>query len=216
MAIHGDEADSHRRRTFSILTVGSLTVPPGQLFDNKFLVFCLDNSVATPDTASTLEKWVAHSLAELQQGSFSQVDPWGAPFPSNYPNRSGDICGGFKCVLAMVKGDEKWHQRTFRTVTSWVSKNPCLHCAASVNSSRLLYTSFGPNAPHRNTLVSTTTFIEQVAQCQTWTAVPGFSIEMVTYDWLHITDLCIIPECSASALKLVCNTCRHHCVYSLC
>ena len=63
--MHGDEADSHRRRNFSVLTVSSLACH-GPLFDYKFLVYCLDNSVATTDTASMLERYVAHSLAELQ------------------------------------------------------------------------------------------------------------------------------------------------------
>lgn len=192
------------------MTVGSLTTS-GTLYDVKFLTYCLDNSVAATDTASTLERWVAHSLSELQQGVFSEVDPWNNPFPSKGHKRRGQICGGWLCVLALVKGDEKWHQRTFKPTTSWVSSNPCLHCSASSSSSsgNLLYTNFGARADHRKTLRTTTEFIARVAQMHTWTCVPGFSISMVIYDWLHVTDLCIIPECSASALKLVGNTCSH-------
>ena len=37
----------------------------------------------------------------------------------------------------------------------------------------------------------------------TWTTVPGFHIGCVVYDWLHIVDLCVIPECAGSALSLV-------------
>lgn len=205
LAVHGDEADSHRRRSFSILTIHSLTVH-GTLFDKKFLIYCLDNSVAHSNTAATLERYVAHSLAELQTGTFSGLDPWNRPFSPKHRNLSdnGQICGGWKFVLSMVKGDEKWHQRTFRTSKSWVSSSPCLHCSASSNNDQgLIYTSFGPNAAHRSTLTSNTDFIQNIVQCHTWTTVPGFHISMVVYDWLHVTDLCIVPECSGSALKLV-------------
>ena len=213
IAVHGDEADSHRRRSFSILTFYSLTTS-GTIFENKFLTYCLDNSVATETTASTLERWVAHSLSELQEGFFSQVDPWGQDFPRK--NRSGPICDGWKFIVAMVKGDEKWHQRAFRTTKSWVSRDPCIHCGASsaANSGELLYTSFGPLAGHRSTLRSTTTFVSEVCQMQVWTTIPGFNLSMVCYDWLHVTDLCIVPECGASALKLALTgvwtvTCMH-------
>lgn len=207
IVVHGDEADSHRRRNFSLLTFGSLTVS-GTIFEKKFLIYCLDNSVAHAGTACTLERWVAHSLAELQTGSFSNVDPWNNPFPAHYAARSGEICGGYKFIFAMIKGDEKWIQRTFRTTKSWVSSNPCLHCAASSNEdSRLLYTSFGPAAPHRETLRSTGEFIGQICQMHTWTTVPGFHIHMIVYDWLHLLDLCIIPETAGSALHLVGTRC---------
>lgn len=220
VAIHGDEADSHRRRTFSVLTMSSLTTS-GNLFDVKVLCFALDNSQATPQTGWTLEKWIALSLAELQNGVFSELDPWGEPFPVRKAfdkQRSGQIADGWRCVPAVIKGDEKWIQRTFFTNRSWVSANPCLHCGATTAAdSPLLYTPFGPSALHRSAQTSSESFVAEVCRVHTWTLIPGFHIMNIQYDWLHIVDLCIVPECAASALILGCCSgfgvcvcaCRH-------
>ena len=35
-----------------------------------------------------------------------------------------------------------------------------------------------------------------------WTRVPGFCPSMVMYDLLHVLDLSLIPDCSASATRL--------------
>lgn len=49
-------------------------------------------------------------------------------------------------------------------------------------------------------MLGTSEFIEGVAGVQAWLRVPGWSIEMLQFDWLHVMDLTIIPECSASCL----------------
>lgn len=200
ISLHGDDADSHRRRTFNICTFQSLTVP-GAFYDKSVVLFCLDNSVALPETASTLEKWVGWSISELQEGCFSTIDPFGAVFaPAVDKNRTGSIADGFRCILMMHKGDEKYHQKVYRPAKSWVSENCCLHCRATVSAGPLMYTAFGRDAGHRTTLTTTRDFIENIARCQSITCVPGWSMGMIVYDWMHIVDLCIIPECAASAL----------------
>ena len=49
-------------------------------------------------------------------------------------------------------------------------------------------------------MLSTSAFIERVAGVQTWIRIPGFHIEFLQHDLLHVCDLTIIPECAASAL----------------
>ena len=62
----------------------------------------------------------------------------------------------------------------------------------------MLYTMFGPSAPHRRTLVSTVEFIESRCHMNPWIRIPGFDMQLVLADWLHIVDLAITPEVSAS------------------
>lgn len=175
------------------------------MFDTKIVLFCLDNAQSVPETAWTLEKWVSWSLMELQEGRFFTTDPWGSPYhpPGPDQQRNGQIAGGWKCIFMMHKGDEKYHQRVYKPTSSWVSSSVCLHCRASVSDPELLYTDFGRGAKHRQTLTTGPHFIENVSRCQTFTTVPGWDIGLIVYDWLHIVDLCIIPECAASMLMLV-------------
>lgn len=188
--------------------MGSLAVS-GSSYDTKIVLFVLDNSVSVPETSWTLEKWIAWSISELQEGEFSPLDPWGAPYEPQRAGqeRHGSIASGWRCVLIMHKGDEKYHQRVYRPNKSWVSSSCCLHCRASVSDPDLLYTDFGISANHRRTLVSGLDFIENVSRCQTFTGVPGWDISLIVYDWLHIVDLCIIPECAGSALLLRLGLC---------
>ena len=106
LIIHGDDADSHRRRSFMILTLGSL-LTFGSMFDSKLLVYCLDNACACESTYSTLDAWIVWSLTELQLGHYLDVDPYGEQYP-RYPRfaegRSGLIAEGWKGIAVMHKG----------------------------------------------------------------------------------------------------------------
>lgn len=201
LAVHGDDAEAHRRRSFSICTFGSLLVK-GSFWDTKLLSFCTDVSQCSSETTHQLELWLTWSLLELQLGEFLDVDPWGQPYPPFLKGRSGKICGEWKAVLVAHKGDERYMQKSYRPLSSWVSDNVCLVCAASQTQEDLLYTQFGPSALHRSSMTSTKKFIQDISQVQTFTALPGWHIFCVQFDLLHVCDLAIIPECAASALYL--------------
>lgn len=201
IVIHGDDADSHRRRSFMVLTVGSL-LATGNMFDTKLLCYVLDNSRTTSGTVSTLDKWISWSLLELQLGIFLDLDPWGRPYPRHSAGRIGSIMDGWRAVLVCHKGDEKYIQKVYKTSHGAVSKNICILCEASNEcGSQMLYTYHGATAPHRATLFSTSQFIEKVAGVDSWVRMPGWHIRYVQLDWLHVMDLTIIPECAGSALQ---------------
>ena len=103
LVVHGDGADSHRRRSFLVLTLGSLVVS-GNFWDCKFLLYCLDESRATPDTVSPLDLWCAWSMTELQLGSYMDKDPWGRSLAAfDTGKRQGLIAGGYKGILCYHK-----------------------------------------------------------------------------------------------------------------
>ena len=202
LAIHGDDGESHRRRSFCITTFCSLTAEYGQFWDNKFLISVEDNSQCTIETHQTLSAWVAWSITELQLGHFLDIGPFQEPYPRFHHGRSGPIAGSYRGILVVHKGDEKFIQKEYHTSRSWVSKSVCLLCGASRHNEQLLYTHFGPQAAHRQCKVTSETFISQISRTQTFTRIPGWSIFLVQHDWLHVVDLSIIPECAASALML--------------
>jgi hypothetical protein len=108
--------------------------------------------------------------------------------------------GGYRAVLAMHKGDEKYLQKAYKTSRSAVSRHVCMVCKASSDDGPMIYTAHGPNAAHRSTLINTDSFIEDVAGVHTWVKLPGWSPQILAHDWLHLVDLTLIPEASASAL----------------
>ena len=200
LVLHGDDAESHRRRSFCVVTMGSLAVGGISMWDSKFLLYVTDNSRCTDDTFATLDLWVAWSLAELQLGAYMDINPYGLEHPPFRCKRNGLIAGGYRGVVCFFKGDEKYIQKCFKTSHSAVSKNCCFVCKASLEEGPLLYTHHGLKAPHRETRMTTGEFITGVVGVRTFISIPGFHVNMVVYDWLHIVDLCIIPEVSASAL----------------
>ena len=173
------------------------------MFDTKLVCYVLDNSRAMSTTSSTLDFWMTWAVMELQLGFYLDVDPWGRPLDWHSNGRSGAIMDGWRGVLVCHKGDEKYIQKTYRTSHTAVSKHICVLCRASNDETTgpgMLYTCHGPQAGHRSTLLTTAEFIRDVAGVATWTTLPGWDVAYIQHDFLHVVDLTIIPECSASAL----------------
>ena len=200
LVLHGDDADSHRRRSFCILTFGSLLVSGVSMWDSKYVMYIMDNSRAVNETFSTLDLWCMWSLTELQLGTFLDVNPFGQQHHLYDKGRRGLIAGGWRGIVVYHKGDEKYIQRAYKASHSAVSKNVCLQCLATSSDGPMVYTHHGPSAPHRATKLSTPAFIEKVVGVRTWVALPGWDISMLAHDWLHVVDLSLVPEAAASTL----------------
>ena len=142
-----------------------------------------------------IDKWIVYGLMELQDGQFRSTDPWGQQFDRGF---AGPICGPYIGILVGLKGDEKYTQRCLKTVSSPISEEVCIFCKAS-QSGPLMYTQHGIHAPHRKTLTKNSDFFEHGCRhpCA-WLELPGFHIERVLLDWLHVVDLSLTPECAAS------------------
>ncbi|CAJ1459448.1 unnamed protein product [Effrenium voratum] len=204
LAVHGDDAESHRRRSFTITTVSSL-LTGGSPWDSRLLIYCMDTARATDSTYDVLDSWVVHSLTELQLGVFLDVDAFGRPWPDR-PNKGQPIAGGWRGVICCHKGDEKYLARAYHTNTSWQSKYCCWLCRASRTNPSMLYTLHGRFAPHRATACSTESFIVSGCKGTPWVRLPGFHVQMLSNDYLHITDLALIPDAAASALVELTST----------
>ena len=172
----------------------------GTIFQNKFLIYTLDNSVSEMETIATMDLWTSWSLMECQLGYYMDTDPYGRPHGPHASGRSGAIASGWRLVLVGHKGDEKYHQKIYRASHSAVSRHVCLLCGATNEEGAMLYTHHGVEAAHRQSMLDTTAFIRRVAGLRTWTALPGWNVQMIWHDYLHVVDLTICPEISASCL----------------
>ncbi len=191
---HGDEADAHRRRSFCVASMTSPLAPPRSSWDNRVLLYVTDTSRSLPETYDTLDAYMVHSFCELQEGKFLDVDPYGRSWKRSV---SGAIMGDYRAVLCGIKGDQKYLQRCLKLKTNWNSERVCMYCNAT-NAGNTIYTAFGPAAPHRASLTSTQQFIESRCFPNPWVRLPGFHIELVLTDWLHLVDLSLTPEVAAS------------------
>ena len=200
LVVHGDDADAHRRRSFLVTTISS-ALTDGSVWDTKFLMYCLDNSRSTSDTIKTLDQWVCWSLVELQLGHFLDRDPFDRPYEKYSGKRKGAIANTYRGVLVCHKGDERYLQKVYAMTHSAVSQQVCFVCRAS-QSGPNLYSLYGPSAPHRSTMMTTHDFITSACGQQAWTRLPGWSISLLAFDYLHVVDLTVVPECAASATWL--------------
>ena len=198
LVVFGDDADSHRRRSFYICTLSSPLCNSGDSWDSKLLLCALDNSRAIPETYDAIDAWIIHSLTECQEGRFFSVNPWGETYDRGMVGR---ICGPYCGIVVGLKGDEKFIQRTLKTNASWISDGVCLYCKAS-QKGNMQYTFFGEKAPHRGTLVSNDAFFRHGCRMNAWLRLPGFHVDRIFLDWLHLVDLALTPEASASVAQL--------------
>ena len=196
---HGDDADSHRRRSFCCFTIASPLSPSRSSWDTRVLLYIVDTSRALPETYDVLDSWVVLGLCELQEGKWMNVDIYGRPWDRG---KSGRICGKYTGVWVALKGDQKFLQRALKLNTSATSDQVCMYCRAT-SSGQMVYTAFGPSAPHRSTLVTNDFFFHSGCRPNSWLRLPGFDVQRVLADWLHLIDLSLIPETSASVTWLV-------------
>ena len=123
LMIHGDGADSHRRRSFMITTVGSV-VTQGSMWDTRFVCYVFDETRAAEDSLATLDTRVCWSLLEAQLGHYLDLDPFGRPYaPYKDHGRRGLIMGRYRAVLAIHKGDEKYLQNIPKQQLSCLSQH---------------------------------------------------------------------------------------------
>ncbi|CAL1137508.1 unnamed protein product [Cladocopium goreaui] len=133
-------------------------------------------------------------------GRFFEIGPFGDPIPGRENKGGQEIAGGYRGILTVHRGDEKYLVKAYHLTISWLSQRCCWSCHASrMSNSELLFTHFGPNAQHRQTLVGTAEFI-QSCKPNAWVNLPGWHVEVVSYDFLHVFDLTLVPDAAASAL----------------
>lgn len=200
LIVHADDAESHRRRSFTVCSMASLLVEGGSPWETRLLLYCLDVARSTAETTDGLDAYLVWSFTELMTGRYLEHGPWSDEMPRRAKLGGKLIADGWRAIVCVHRGDEKYLQKCYHMRISWVSEEVCWRCRASrLPDSSELYTFFGPNASHRSTLCDTAGFIERTCRANPWVRLPGFHASMVWYDFLHVFDLTIQPDAAASA-----------------
>lgn len=124
--VHGDDAESHRRRSFCVVSWGSC-LTHGSPYDTRFVIYAGDNNRCFDASYQALDAWVVWSLQELLIGEWAQTDPWGQPMQRS---KHGPIANGWRACLVVHKGDESYLAKAYKTTNTWVSHDICMLCKA--------------------------------------------------------------------------------------
>ena len=201
LIFHCDDGEAHRRRSFMIASFGSAVVH-GSRWNSRYLLYCTDNAKCTHQTFDLLDTWLAWSFTELGAGKWLQHSPWNEHMENRTSKCGMPIAGPWRGILFAHRGDEKALAKSFHVKNTWISPDVCFTCLASrLSNSVEIYTAFGRNAHHRQTILGLHDFIQNTGS-NAWCRVPGFHPSMILYDWLHVLDLSLIPDASASAARL--------------
>lgn len=136
-------------------------------------------------------------------GRYMEMGPWSEKVPKRKGLDGKLLANGYRGILVVHRGDEKYiTEKAYHIGVSWLSQQCCWSCRASrMRDSNMLYTHFGPNALHRQSLMDTAGFI-QLCKPNAWVHLPGWSVEVLAYDLLHVFDLTLVPDAAASVLQL--------------
>ena len=134
---HGDDAEMHKRRSFTICTVASALLGPGIVtWDHKLLLSCFDSSTAGESTATEIDEWICWGLVSAAAGVYLDHDWHGRQFDGNYmpalyAKAGTPIAGPFRFVFAGHKGDQKYLHACYKYENYWTSEEVCRSCADS-------------------------------------------------------------------------------------
>ena len=172
LVIHADDAESHRRRAFCVMTLASALIGQRSPWDSRMLLYITDNQHCCDETWNTLDAWVCWSLQELSLGVWQTKNPFGEDMPERASHAGLQIAQGYRGILVCHKGDQKYIQRAYHMQGSWVSECVCWLCRAT-RTGQLCYTLHGKGAPHRQTKVPWHTKTKNGHTC---TQVSGFNL----------------------------------------
>ena len=133
--LHGDDAELHKRRSFSISTVSS-ALTSGATWEHKLLLSCFDNSSAGDSTASEIDSWHCWGVVCAMAGVYLDHDWYGRKFDENYfpelyAKAGSKVAGDFRFVFAGHKGDQVYLHKCYKFENYWTGQQVCRSCADS-------------------------------------------------------------------------------------
>eukprot|EP00434_Breviolum_minutum_P044970 symbB.v1.2.040227.t1/scaffold7085.1/size15199/2 len=211
--IFGDGAESHRKHKFEILTL-VLPVLTGRsaTMDTHILLSCMSGTYCNSSSRLRILETLRWSFDALSSGCFPKADPWGTEWSeSYYPHRKSmggqRIAGPYVGVLEGLQGDQDFI-RVLMSPSRFFSRQYCCYYCRAVQwvyidendqLSNYLYTSFGPDAHHRQTLVSTHEWFD-VNSATPLAQIVGWSPWRIMPDIMHITHLAVATDVITSCL----------------
>ena len=198
LILHGDDAECHRRRSFTVVSFASVTIGHCSPFESLYILYCMDVNRSCDSTLDQLDSWLMWSFCELLDGRWSHKGPWSQDVERR-SNMTGEIADVYRGILTFHRGDEKYMAKAYHMRVTWLSHQVCWRCKASRTAgSENLYTYHGRGAPRRETMIGLEEFVADTCAPNCWIQMPGFDPSMIFFDFLHVFDLTIVADAAAN------------------
>jgi hypothetical protein len=206
--VHGDDAGMAGAESVLVITWGSVAVY-GPTLDTRLLFSVVKvNEMIKPDTLQECYSVLRWSLEALARGRYPDRDHRDVLFsPTHHPERfrwakeliAGEMVGAW----SEMRGDWKWLAESLYLQTHYGTPGICHLCRAHRIIRRLDYREVGPDARHRNTLVTAWDWwvlYSSAVLVSPLIMIVGFNCWRVLIDALHTLDLGLYQHAAASAV----------------
>ena len=105
------------------------------------------------------------------------------------------------------KADLKARKQCHLFTKYYLCKHCCERCSAvkptSSEDHPMSYKNMAPSAPYATTCINHEEYVATCDRISPWSAIDGFQLETVTYDWMHVVYLGTARDHVPSALKML-------------
>ena len=159
---------------------------------------------STLHTLDALWDVLAWSFRALAAGVYPTCDHRGRPFVGDDWRlaKAGQLMP-YRGAVVMFRGDWPWLSTVFQVATHG-STHVCFLCGATTRSDECPFTDASLDAAWRGSLVSPVGWFEDrfrrglyVSSVFSW---PGFTLQNVVLDWMHMVDLGVAQACLGNIL----------------
>ena len=113
LIVHADDAESHRRRSFTVCSMSSLLVEGGSPWESRLLLYCIDVARSCAETTDALDAYLVWSFTELSAGRYLEHGPWSEDMPRRAQLGGKPIADGWRAIVCVHRGDEKYLQKCY-------------------------------------------------------------------------------------------------------
>ena len=207
---HNDGVEVHKNQEHIVFSWGSLLGTSTHVLDRKFLLTSLpykhvrDRAWRT-SAFSEIARFVAWLHEVLSSGIMPATGFYNEELTGQRAEWAGrPVAGPWRFAFVGCKGDGKARVETHQFRRNYNSTYICEACLATQAFPRaptaLLYTDFSDNALYRQTLIQHDDYLSGEATLSAWCVVPGFRLETVWHDLMHVVFLGTARDSVASCI----------------
>jgi hypothetical protein len=199
--LHGDEGQGHRKKPVLVMNWSSCLCH-GDSWDTRFLICVIPRAACIGmQSAQALCRAVAFSMSCLLDGAEPEQLPAWLRRPGAH---KADIAHEMRGAFVGLKGDGKFFKEFIPSKRTYNSNLVCRLCAAHRSNPELLYTDL--DGGWLETIRSHDQFMREARDRGLWSHfydVPGWHLDLLLEDLLHVVFLGNGEDCAGSALWLL-------------
>ena len=205
MRLHGDDVPVKKGASMMCLSLSSSLAYDQPVKKSKFLCMALLLKNLHADTLEQHYDVIRWSLDLLMQGYFPHRDHRGERFKKKswrWEKKGQPLTPHWKAILIEYLGDWKWYKETFQLKDYYGASSCCHECDVTKEPGDKLFSNFFRT---RAVLRLTQAYLDSFHVAPALSRVRGFSIHMLTADYMHVVCLGVALWVVASCLVELCD-----------